>query len=174
MEKKKSIKFNFIMNAILSVSNIIFPIITIPYLTEIIKPEGTGKIGFAISLVEYFNIFAQLGIPTYGIRACAQVRDDKEKLTKTAQELLLINIFMTVITYIVFILAILSIWGLRTKNTTLFGVVSISLTTMVMFPLMFFANAGLTGGMAFYFLIAPVCIAIVLILLNHLMKQNSL
>ena len=30
--------------------------------------------------VNYFLMVAQLGIPTYGIRACARVRDDKEKL----------------------------------------------------------------------------------------------
>lgn len=126
MEKKKSIKFNFIMNVILSVSNILFPIITFPYLTEIIKPDGTGKIGFALSLVEYFNIFAQLGIPMYGIRVCAQVRDDKEKLTKTSHELLIINLCMTAITYVVFALSILFIPALQ-EERALYLIVSLNM-----------------------------------------------
>ena len=44
----------------------------------------------------------KLGIPTYGIRACAIVRDDKEKLSRTAQEIFIINMIMSVIVYGVF------------------------------------------------------------------------
>lgn len=45
-----------------------------------------------------------LGIPTYGIRACAKVRDNREKLSKVAQELLIINIIMSMISYMVLII----------------------------------------------------------------------
>ncbi len=88
------------MNAILTVSGFVFPLITFPYISRILLPEGTGRVNFAISLINYFLMFAMLGIPTYGIRACAQVRDDKEKLTRTAHELLFINLIMSVIVYI--------------------------------------------------------------------------
>lgn len=88
------------MNAILTASSFIFPLITFPYVSRILLPEGTGKVSFATSVISYFNIIAQLGIPTYGIRACAQVRDDKEKLTRTAQELLIINLVMTALSYV--------------------------------------------------------------------------
>ena len=72
-----SIKKNFIMNSLLTMSSMIFPIITFPYVSRIISPVGTGKVSFAISLISYFNMIAQLGIPTYGIRSCAKVRDNK-------------------------------------------------------------------------------------------------
>lgn len=45
-------------------------------------------------------MFAQLGIPTYGIRACAKVRDNRLELTRTAHELLALNILTSVISYI--------------------------------------------------------------------------
>ena len=98
--KQKSLKLNFVMNAALTLSSIIFPIITFPYVSRILMPSGTGRVTFATSLISYFNIFAQLGIPTYGIRACAQVRDDKAKLSKTVHELLIINLIMSFFTYI--------------------------------------------------------------------------
>ena len=104
--KKKSLKINFIMNLILSMSVFIFPLITFPYVSRILKPEGMGKVSFATSLVTYFNMIAQLGIPVYGIRACAKVRDDKEKLTRTVQELFFINLCMCVVAYILFLIAI--------------------------------------------------------------------
>lgn len=72
-------------------SSFIFPLISYPYVSRILGPAGTGKVAAATSWVSYFNMFAQLGIPTYGIRACAEVRDDKEKLSRTVQELLTIN-----------------------------------------------------------------------------------
>lgn len=107
--KVKSVKFNMIMNAILTMSNIIFPLITFPYATRILLPAGMGKISFATSVVAYFSMFAQLGIPTYGVRTCAKIRDDKEKLSKTVQELLLINIITVLISYAVFAGAILAV-----------------------------------------------------------------
>ena len=98
----KSIKKNFVMNIILTMSSFIFPLITFPYVSRVLLPVGTGKVAFATSVVTYFSMFAQLGIPTYGIRACAQVRDDREKLSKVVQELWIINMVMTIGVYILF------------------------------------------------------------------------
>jgi len=97
--QQTSIKKNFIMNSILTMSSFIFPLISYPYVSRILGPAGTGKVAAATSWVSYFNMFAQLGIPTYGIRACAEVRDDKEKLSRTVQELLTINLIMGAISY---------------------------------------------------------------------------
>lgn len=104
--KQKSLKLNVVMNMLLSISSFIFPLITFPYVSRILLPEGTGKVSFATSLVSYFSMFAQLGIPTYGIRACAKVRDNRKELTKTAQELLIINIIMSAIAYVFLFFAI--------------------------------------------------------------------
>lgn len=100
MEKQKSLKLNFIMNAILTMSSFIFPLITFPYISRILLPEGTGRVSFATSLISYFSMIAQLGIPTYGIKACAKIRDNRIELTRTAHELLFINLFMNIISYI--------------------------------------------------------------------------
>lgn len=100
--KQKSIKLNFIMNAILQISAFIFPLITFPYVSRILGPSGTGNVSFATSIVTYFALFAQLGIPTYGIRATARVRDDKKLLSKTVQEIFIINAVMCVLAYFVF------------------------------------------------------------------------
>ena len=102
MAKQKSLKVNFIMNAILTMSSFIFPLITFPYVSRILMPSGVGKVNFATSVINYFSMIAQLGIPTYGIRACARVRDDREKLTRTAHELLFINIVIVQLCFIRF------------------------------------------------------------------------
>lgn len=91
----------------MTASSILFPLITFPYVSRVLLSEGNGKVAFASSVITYFTMFASLGIPTYGIRACAKVRDDKEKLSKTAQELLIINSVTMLITCLAYVLSIL-------------------------------------------------------------------
>ena len=97
------------MNAILAASTIVFPLITFPYISRVLLVEGNGKIAFASSVVNYFSMIASLGIPTYGIRACAQVRGDKEKLSHTVQELLIINMVTTGISLLAFLVSLVTV-----------------------------------------------------------------
>lgn len=107
--KIRSVKFNFVMNFIMTASSILFPLVTFPYISRVLLSEGNGKIAFASSVITYFTMFASLGIPTYGIRACAKVRDDKDKLSKTVQELMIINsgtMFLVCLVYIASIILV--------------------------------------------------------------------
>lgn len=126
MNKQVSVKKNFIMNAILTMSSFIFPLITFPYVSTILSPSGYGVVQFALSVVTYFTMISQLGIPTYGIRACAQVRDDKEALSRTVHELLFISIIMSFISYILFFIALFTIPRLE-QEKVLFFIVSFSI-----------------------------------------------
>ena len=78
----KSIKKNAVFNVIKTLMSMIFPLITFPYASRILLPEGIGKVNFANSIVSYFSLLAGLGIGTYGIREAAKVRNDKIKLNK--------------------------------------------------------------------------------------------
>lgn len=104
--KIHSVKFNFIMNFIMAASSIVFPLITFPYVSRVLMATGNGKVATASAVITYFNMFASLGIPTYGIRACAKVRDDKDKLSQTVQELLIINSVTMLITCIAFVFTV--------------------------------------------------------------------
>lgn len=121
--EQKSIKKNFLMNIILTMSSFIFPLITFPYVSRILQPSGTGKVAFVTSIVSYFALFSQLGIPMYGIRVCAQVRDNWEKLTRTAHELLAINFITSLIVYVALTISIIIIPKFH-KEKTLFIIVS--------------------------------------------------
>jgi Membrane protein involved in the export of O-antigen and teichoic acid len=123
MKKKKSLKKNFIYNTILTMSNFIFPLVTFPYASRILMPAGTGRVSFATSLISYFTMFAQLGIPTYGIRTCSKVRNNRIELTRTAHELLGINIIMCAISYTLLALALIFVPALK-EDRLLYLVVS--------------------------------------------------
>jgi len=126
MEKQKSIKKNFAMNMILSLSSVIFPFITFPYSMNVLSTDGYGKVAFVTSIVSYFSMIAQLGIPTYGIRACSKVRDDKEKLSKVVQELLIISGIMTLVSGVALFFSVLFIPRLQGEKL-LFLIISSTL-----------------------------------------------
>lgn len=100
MEKQKSIKLNMIMNFLLTISNTLFPLITYSYVARVLSPTGTGKVAFVESILSYFIFIASLGIPAYGRREVAKVRDSKEKLSHLVEELFIFNLGSTVISYI--------------------------------------------------------------------------
>ncbi|HEM5998104.1 TPA: flippase [Streptococcus suis] len=117
MKKVSSVKLNFIMNFILTISNFIFPLITFPYVSRVLQAEGVGTINFATSIVAYFSMLGMLGIPTYGIRACAKVRDDKEKLDKTVLEIMLLNALVMSISLILLFLSVVTIEKMNSEKT---------------------------------------------------------
>lgn len=122
----KSIASNFIWNATLKLFGVLFPLITFPYATRCLGAEQLGRVSFAESIISYFSLCANLGIPTYGIRACAMVRDNKIKLSRVVHEILFINIITTVVTYIILGISIICIPKLGDEKNLIL-VLSISL-----------------------------------------------
>lgn len=106
MHQTKSLKFNAILNVIRTICNIIFPLITFPYASKILLPEGTGSVNFANSIVSYFAIISTLGIETYAIREASKLRDDKTQLSKFTKEILIINLCSTLIAYILLFISV--------------------------------------------------------------------
>lgn len=106
MEKNNSLKINVLINIILTVSSMIFPLITFKYASNILSPSGTGKVAFVNSIINYFLMIAMLGIPTYGIRACSAVINNKKELSKNVIEIWVINAIMTALSYCIFVFSL--------------------------------------------------------------------
>ena len=104
---KASIMKNTVLNMVKTLSALLFPLITIPYVTRVLGAENYGKINFGSSIISYFTLIAALGLSTYAIRECSRVRDDKAKLSQLASELFSINMVTTFISYV--LLAVLLI-----------------------------------------------------------------
>ena len=66
--KKLSTKKNLVLNAIKTLTTILFPLISLPYATRVLGKGGLGDVTYAESIVSYFALFAALGIVAYGTR----------------------------------------------------------------------------------------------------------
>ena len=88
---------------------VVGPLITFPYASRILLPDGIGRVSFARSLVDYFILIATLGISTYGIRETAKIRDSREQLSKISREIVTINMISTAVSYFLLFIAIFCI-----------------------------------------------------------------
>lgn len=102
MSNQKSLKKNAVFAFIKAFMNLAFPLITFPYASRILNPEGIGKINFANSVVAFFVTIGLLGTNSYASREAAKIREDREKLSKFSREILCINIISTILSYLLF------------------------------------------------------------------------
>lgn len=95
----RSIRVNFIYNMIGTVSGILFPMITFPYVSRVIMAEGIGQVQFYSSIINYVVLLTSLGIPMYATREIARVRDNIADLSRTTIEIISLNLILNIIGY---------------------------------------------------------------------------
>lgn len=104
--KIKNLRLNFILNISRLFLGTFFILLTMPYITRVLGSENLGNVEYVNSIISYFLLFTALGIPSYGIREVSKVRSNKNELSKTVIELLLVLLATTIIGYIVFFILI--------------------------------------------------------------------
>lgn len=105
-----SVKKNFLLSSAYQVFSVLVPIITTPYLSRVIGADGNGIFSFTQSVVNYFVLFAILGMSSYGVRAIAECGADRPKRSDVfwnAFFLICMTGFLVILAYIVYII----IWG---------------------------------------------------------------
>lgn len=112
---QKSLAKNSIYNIIYTVANILFPFVTSIYVSRILLPAGVGKVASAQNIASYFITIAALGLPSYGVREFAKIREKKDKRNKLFTELLLLNIISTTLAVIGFFLLVLANSGFNNE-----------------------------------------------------------
>lgn len=122
----KSLKINYLFNLLLTVSNIIFPIITYPYAARVMGANALGLVNFANSFLTYFIILSSLGVPVYGLREIAKIRNNKFELSKLYSELMSISAILSVASSVLYFI-IVYLFSTFTKNQFLHGILGISI-----------------------------------------------
>lgn len=103
----RSVKYNAVMNSLLTASNTLVGIISLPYVTRVLSVEGYGNVNFAQSISSWIVPVCTVGVTAYGVRECARVRDDSDKLAAVVRELLIIVTIFTTSVLAAFALCIL-------------------------------------------------------------------
>lgn len=101
-----SIKNNFLFNSILTVAGYIFPIITFPYVSRVLGVENIGICNFIDGVIDYYILFATLGIGSVGIREIAKCADDQNKRNTVFSSLIFISFISTSVVLMILVISI--------------------------------------------------------------------
>lgn len=112
--KKKSIALNAILNGFRSILNVIFPLITFPYVSRVLSVESIGKYNFSSTYVSYFVLIAELGVGTYAVREGAKYRNKPKILNQFVDEVFTINVLATIMSYFLLFSSLIIFANLRT------------------------------------------------------------
>lgn len=120
----QSVKVNYILNLINTGTQMLFPLITFPYVCRVIEADGIGQINFFQSIISYISLFTCLGIPMYAIREIARDRSDVVQMNRTAMEILLLHSMLTLVGYAIVAILCLTVPQIQV-NIPLFLILSL-------------------------------------------------
>lgn len=99
-----NIKKNYLYNLLYQLLTVSLPLITVPYVSRVLGSNGVGIFAYTSSIVQYFCLFAMLGIGIYGNQRIATIRDNKIKLSETFFSIYFLQLIMSALSVIVYIL----------------------------------------------------------------------
>ncbi|MGE5848175.1 MAG: oligosaccharide flippase family protein, partial [Ignavibacteria bacterium] len=93
----KKIFRNFFSLNLVQLSNIIFPLVILPYVVRVIGVEKFGLISFVQSFIMYFVIISDYGFNLAGTREISVNRNDAGRLSEIFSAVLLVKIFIGIL-----------------------------------------------------------------------------
>ena len=100
----RHIRKNYLYNTIYNILSIIIPLVTTPYISRVLGPDGVGKYSYTYSIAYYFILFTMLGLSRYGNRTIAICRDNKQELSKTFCEIYAMQVITGVLSICIYCL----------------------------------------------------------------------
>ncbi len=92
----KNIKINALASIMVNILNIVFPLITNPYLTRILSKSNYSYFNTANTWASFVIPLAAFGIYNYGIRSISKVKDDKDQINYVFSKLFYISVITSV------------------------------------------------------------------------------
>lgn len=122
----KSLKVNMVLNLIKQGFSLLFPLITVKYVTKCLGANVYGIYNYCTSIITYFSYFAAFGISSYAIREGSIHRSERKDLDKVCSEIFSINLIFTIISYIFLWIMMIFVKDIR-KYYNIIGILSLSI-----------------------------------------------
>lgn len=104
-----SIKKNFAYKSVLTLSTYLINFITFPYVARVLGVERIGLVNFVDNTVNYFLLFATMGVGLLGVREIAAVKEDKKRRDQVYSSMLALNLLFTLVSLGIYLLCISTI-----------------------------------------------------------------
>ncbi len=103
----KSVKVNYIYNLIYKLLLILLPLITIPYTSRVLNPDGIGIYNYTNSIVCVFVLIASLGTSLYAQKEIAYAKDNINLRSNIFKSIFTIRFIMSILITLPYILFII-------------------------------------------------------------------
>ena len=78
----KKVANNIIMLYGMSIAKIVFPLLTLPYLTRVLSVESYGVVSYVKAVMQYMQLVVDFGFMLSGTKDIVNAKNDHEKLEK--------------------------------------------------------------------------------------------
>ena len=165
----KSIKKNYIYNAAYQILILIIPFITIPYISRTLTASSIGRFTFVNSILQYFMLFAGMGISIFGQREISYYQDDRKERSRVFWELKFLSLINVTICLIIY-LTLVNIYA--HQNFKMYLIMSLHIIAIVFEAGWFFGGMeefGLLVSISFILkILQTACIFIFIKAPNHI------
>lgn len=103
MEKKNTLFKNTIYKSMLSMVNIVVPLVIGPYIMRLLDVDLYGLYNRVFADFQMFLAFASFGVYTLGVREISKIRNDKEKVSKLFTNLFVISFLSNMLVLIIYL-----------------------------------------------------------------------
>ena len=100
---KKNIIRNIIMLYGLSIAKIVFPLITLPYLTRVLTVDTYGTVSYVKTIMTYLQLTVDFGFMLSGTKDIVKGKQNGEDLGKITGDILLARIILGIIAFAVLV-----------------------------------------------------------------------
>lgn len=136
-ESNKKIISNTLSLSSLRVINLIFPLITFPYLVKVLGVENFGLLAFSSAIIMYFQIITRYGFDLTGVKDISANRDDHAKIVEIFSSIMSVRIILMLVSFLFLNLVIFSI-GKLSDDWLLYYITFGLVIGDVIFPTWFF------------------------------------
>lgn len=103
MEKKNTLFKNTIYKSMLSMVNIVVPLVIGPYIMRLLDIDLYGLYNRVFADFQMFLAFASFGVYTLGVREISKIRNDKEKVSKLFTNLFVISFLSNILVLLIYL-----------------------------------------------------------------------
>ncbi len=130
---KKGVGFNISMLYIMNIAKLIFPLITLPYLTRVLTVECYGVVSYVKATMVYAQLIVDFGFMLSGVKEITQARDDTAQVSRITGNVVLAKAMLSAVSFVVILVAALFIPILRENLLyTILAFVPIALSTLLL------------------------------------------
>lgn len=104
-----SIKKNFAYKSVQTLSTYLINFITFPYVARVLGVERFGLVNFVDNTVNYFLLFATMGVGLLGVREIAAVKEDKKRRDQVYSSMLALNLLFTLVSLGIYLLCVVTV-----------------------------------------------------------------